>query len=126
MAGARVNRNEYEPFSDAQGNEEDVLVLPVPAEELQHLTGNQHSSHEQLEAKASKLLIVTRFLWQGGSPGDAWLHMTAAQVKLCPCSLKRRLVTATSEQLESLAVLAIASSLVHPARQHSGRTHAQQ
>lgn len=80
MHGARGNRNEYEPFSGASEHEENVVVLPVGAssEELQHLTGNHDLA--QLEAKASKLITVTRFLWQGGSPGDAWLHMTAAQV----------------------------------------------
>ena len=76
----------YERFENASALEDDPVVLPVsvPAEELQHLTGNDSSVAQRVEQRASTLLTVTRFLWQGGSPGDAWLHMTAAQVQpLC-------------------------------------------
>ena len=87
MIGTKSDRGSgYERFENAATLEDDPVVLPVsmPAEELQHLTGDDSSVVQHVEEQASALLTVTRFLWQGGSPGDAWLHMTAAQVQPFP------------------------------------------
>lgn len=85
MPGSGNNhRSSYERFQGAAAHEDEPVLLPVsvPAEELQSLTGGDSSMLELLQEQPSVLLTVTRFLWQGGSPGDAWLHMTAAQVWL--------------------------------------------
>ena len=76
----------YSPFSDAPAflDEETVLPVSIPADELQHLTERHDSAPSgQTEAHPSFFSTVMRFVWQGGSPGDAWLHMTAAQVGTC-------------------------------------------
>ncbi len=73
----------YTPFSDAPAFEDEETPLPVsiPSEELQHLTEDHDTaSLEPREATLSAFSTLMRFVWQGGSPGDAWLHMTAAQV----------------------------------------------
>lgn len=73
----------YTPFSDAPAFQDEDAPLPmsIPSEELQQLTeGREPSSPELPAAKQSVLSTLVRFVWQGGSPGDAWLHMTAAQV----------------------------------------------
>lgn len=82
MPGTNSDRRSgYERFYGNPSQEDEPVLLPVsmPAEELQHLTGDD-CQHQQPQDNASALFTVTRFLWQGGSPGDAWLHMTAAQV----------------------------------------------
>ena len=72
----------YTPFSDAPAFEDEETPLPVsiPSEELQHLTQNHDTALEPQGASLSAFSTLMRFVWQGGSPGDAWLHMTAAQV----------------------------------------------
>ena len=73
----------YTPFSDAPAFQDEDTPLPmsIPSEELQQLTeGHEPSSPELPTAKQSVLSTLLHFVWQGGSPGDAWLHMTAAQV----------------------------------------------
>ena len=73
----------YTPFSDAPAFEDEETPLPVsiPSEELQHLTEDRDTaSLEPGDANLSAFSTLMRFVWQGGSPGDAWLHMTAAQV----------------------------------------------
>lgn len=73
----------YTPFADAPPFEDEETPLPVsiPAEELQQLTepDNAHAGHQAVAGNTIFGALV-RFVWQGGSPGDAWLHMTAAQV----------------------------------------------
>ena len=79
------HRSGYERFEGASLHEDDdpvLLPISLPAQELQHLTGDGDSAGQHLAGRASTLLTVTNFLWQGGSAGDAWLHMTAAQVEL--------------------------------------------
>lgn len=82
-------RSGYERFEGGSLHEDEPVLLPIslPAEELQHLTGDDDSAGQHVDGRASTLLTVTRFLWQGGSAGDAWLHMTAAQVELVYSSL---------------------------------------
>lgn len=73
----------YTPFADAPPFPEDEdapLPMSIPADELSHLnkTGD---AEERRQPDANPILAaVVNFVWQGGSPGDAWLHMTAAQV----------------------------------------------
>ena len=83
----RVNERGYAPFEDASEHAEEEAALPIsiPAQELQRLTANgspETTSSLVAEAKSSVFSTITRFVWQGGSPGDAWLHMTAAQVSI--------------------------------------------
>ena len=83
----RVNERGYTPFEDASEHAEEEAALPIsiPAQELQRLTANgspETTSSLVAEARSSVFSTVTRFVWQGGSPGDAWLHMTAAQVSI--------------------------------------------
>lgn len=79
----RSSQPGYTPFQDApeQPEEEAVVPISIPAGELQRLTSNSQSERPLVEeARASVINGITRFIWHGGSPGDAWLHMTAAQV----------------------------------------------
>ncbi len=71
----------YTPFSDAPALEDEETPLPVsiPSGELQHLT-EEHDAASLEPPNLSAFSTFMRFVWQGGSPGDAWLHMTAAQV----------------------------------------------
>ncbi len=109
----------YTPFSDAPSFQDEEIALPVsiPAEELQHLTESQDTENDtQTEARCSVVGTVMRFVWQGGSPGDAWLHMTAAQVaiasvfatslppvKLCSCCSCYKRAKLTIAQFTSTA-----------------------
>ncbi|KAL0034791.1 hypothetical protein WJX77_007387 [Trebouxia sp. C0004] len=73
----------YTPFSGVPAFQDEETPLPVsiPSEELQHLTeDHETSSLQPQEVNLSAFSTLMRFVWQGGSPGDAWLHMTAAQV----------------------------------------------
>ena len=84
LAGmTRTREPGYTPFADAPPLQDEEVPLPVsiPAEELQHLTGsNDTEVNKRRDAGASAFTSLVHFVWQGGSPGDAWLHMTAAQV----------------------------------------------
>ena len=90
----------YTPFSDAPAFEDEETPLPVsiPSEELHHLTEDHDTaSLEPQEASLSAFSTLTRFVWHGGSPGDAWLHMTAAQVLQMLGRLLYRLCSSTSK-----------------------------
>ena len=80
--GVMTRARGYTPFADAPPFDEEDTPLPIaiPAEELQHLTQHTDLEGRQADAAPSTFNSVLRFVWQGGSPGDAWLHMTAAQV----------------------------------------------
>ena len=81
----RTREPGYTPFADAPPleDEEPPLPLSIPADELQRLNQTQHTEPSmQADAAPSALTHMLRFVWQGGSPGDAWLHMTAAQVRI--------------------------------------------
>lgn len=71
----------YTPFANAPPFQDEEVPLPVsiPADERSHLTANE-DTRQQADAHPTMLTAVVNFVWQGGSPGDAWLHMTAAQV----------------------------------------------
>ncbi|KAL3158265.1 Lymphocyte transmembrane adapter 1, variant 3 [Trebouxia sp. C0009 RCD-2024] len=82
MTGGRAAG--YTPFADAppfQEDEETPLPVSISADEMSHLnkTGEPDTG-TQADADPTILSAVLNFIWQGGSPGDAWLHMTAAQV----------------------------------------------
>ena len=74
----------YTPFANAPPFQDEETPLPasIPADELSHLNATDETQvARQTDADQPTLLTaVVNFVWQGGSPGDAWLHMTAAQV----------------------------------------------
>lgn len=73
----------YTPFANAPPFQDEEIPLPVsiPADERSHLTAEEATeTGQQADSKPTILTAVVNFVWQGGSPGDAWLHMTAAQV----------------------------------------------
>ena len=79
----RAREPGYTPFSGAPPFQDEEPPLPInfPAEERQRLTQNDdEEAAAQAAAKGTILHTLLQFVWQGGSPGDAWLHMTAAQV----------------------------------------------
>lgn len=79
----RAREPGYTPFSGAPAFQDDEPPLPIsiPAEERQRLTQNDDTEDSvQTDAKGTIFNTLLQFVWQGGSPGDAWLHMTAAQV----------------------------------------------
>ena len=73
----------YTPFANAPPFRDDEVPLPVsiPADERSHLNANEEINTEpQADSNPTILTAMVNFVWHGGSPGDAWLHMTAAQV----------------------------------------------
>ena len=84
MTGGRAAG--YTPFADAppfQDDEETPLPVSIAADEMSHLNKTaEPETAPQADDHPTTLSAVVNFIWQGGSPGDAWLHMTAAQV-LC-------------------------------------------
>lgn len=73
----------YTPFANAPPFQDDDAPLPVsiPADERSHLTADEDpDTGQHADSDPSILTAMVNFLWQGGSSGDAWLHMTAAQV----------------------------------------------
>lgn len=73
----------YTPFANAPPFQDEETPLPVsiPADERSHLTADEGADiTQQADSSPTILTAVLKFVWQGGSPGDAWLHMTAAQV----------------------------------------------
>ena len=81
MAGGREPG--YTPFANAPPFQDEETPLPVsiPADERSHLTADEGTqTGQQADSNVTILTAVVNFVWQGGSPGDAWLHMTAAQV----------------------------------------------
>lgn len=103
MTGGRAAG--YTPFADAppfQEDEETPLPVSISADEMSHLnkTGEPDTG-TQADADPTILSAVLNFIWQGGSPGDAWLHMTAAQVlyllyQLSPVSSEKYVRKSTS------------------------------
>lgn len=82
MTGGRAAG--YTPFADAppfQDDEETPLPVSISADEMAHLNKpGEPGTGTQVDVDPTVLSAVLNFIWQGGSPGDAWLHMTAAQV----------------------------------------------
>lgn len=90
----------YTPFANAPPFEDEEAPLPVsiPANERSHLTADEDTDTGQhADSDPTILTAMVNFIWQGGSSGDAWLHMTAAQVLQPICQLSLACVAGLSD-----------------------------